>query len=42
MGITAGDLNLSLLLYSDDIVLFAGTAGDLQLQLIKCFEPVVS
>ena len=31
--ITAGKLNLSLLLYADDIVLLAGTAGDLQLQL---------
>ena len=33
VGITAGNLNLSLLLYADDIVLLAGTAGDLQLQL---------
>ena len=33
VGITAGKLNLSLLLYADDIVLLAGTAGDLQLQL---------
>ena len=33
VGITAGSLNLSLLLYADDIVLIAGTAGDLQLQL---------
>ena len=28
VGITAGNLNLSLLLYADDIVLLAGTAGD--------------
>ena len=33
VGITAGNLNISVLLYADDIVLLAGTSGDLQLQL---------
>ena len=33
VGITAGNLILSLLLYADDIDLLAGTAGDPQLQL---------
>ena len=33
VGITVVNLNLSLLLYADDIVLLEGTAGDLKLQL---------
>ena len=31
--IAAGNLNLSLFIYADDMVLLAGNAGDLQLQL---------
>ena len=33
VGITAGNLNLSLLLNADDIILLADTDGDLQLRL---------
>ena len=42
VGIKAGNLNLSLLLYADDIVLLAGTACDLQLQLNVLTSDVIN